>query len=149
MVILNMVSKAQSSVEYLTTYGWTILAVTAVSTIAYASIQSSCTRSFSDFYTDTIEVDDFGMEDSSLVISVENTGYSDLQFKSINVSVRENHEYKNLDINVSSGDSDKISVSGFNTIEACNVLDVKMKFDRGDLNDQEVTGLIRAPIDIE
>lgn len=144
-----MTSKAQSSVEYLTTYGWTILAVATVSTIAYASIQSSCTRSFSDFYTDTIEVDDFGMEGSDLVISVENTGYTELQFNSINVSARENYKYKSLDLNISSGNSDQISVSGFNTIEACSVLDVEMNFDRGNLQGQEVTGLIRAPIDIQ
>lgn len=144
-----MTSKAQSSVEYLTTYGWTILAVATVSTIAYASIQSSCTRSFSDFYTDTIEVDEFGMEGSDLVISVENTGYTELQFNSINVSARENYKYKSLDLNISSGNSDQISVSGFNTIEACSVLDVEMNFDRGNLQGQEVTGLIRAPIDIQ
>jgi hypothetical protein len=143
-------SKGQSAIEYLTTYGWMILAVAAVSGIAYNSIQSSCTRSFSDFYTDAIEVDDFGLSgNGDFLMSVENTGYSEIQFDSINISVNEEYVDKDLDLNLSSGSSDQITLSGFTSTQSCNTLDVQMKFDRGGLTGQEVTGIIRSPIDIQ
>lgn len=143
-------SKGQSAIEYLTTYGWMILAVAAVSGIAYNSIQSSCTRSFSDFYTDAIEVNDFGLRgNGDFLMSVENTGYSEIQFDSINISVNDQNAYKDLDLNLTSGSSDQITLSGFTSTQSCNTLDVQMRFDRGGLTGQEVTGIIRSPIDIQ
>lgn len=143
-------SKGQSAIEYLTTYGWMILAVAAVSGIAYGSIQSSCTRSFSDFYTDAIEVNDFGLSgNGDFLMSVKNTGYSEIQFNSINITVNDESVGKDLDLNLSSGSSDQITLSGFTSTQSCNTLDVEMDFDRGGLTGQEVTGIIRSPIDIQ
>lgn len=143
-------SKGQSAIEYLTTYGWMILAVAAVSGIAYSSIQSSCTRSFSDFYTDAIEVNDFGLSgNGDFLMSVKNTGYSEIQFNSINVTVNDENIFKDLDLNLTSGSSDQITLSGFTSTQSCNTLDVEMDFDRGGLTGQEVTGIIRSPIDIQ
>jgi hypothetical protein len=143
-------SKGQSAIEYLTTYGWMILAVAVVSGVAYSSIQSSCTETFSDFYTDAIEVNNFGIDGSgNFAISLKNSRYSKLEFNSINISIDDKYIQKEPELNLTAGESGQLKIPGFSDSEACNTLDVKINFDRGNLEDQDVTGIIRAPIRIQ
>lgn len=142
--------KGQSAIEYLATYGWMILAVSIVAGLAYTNIQTSCTRSSSDFYTDAISINDFGLDgEGNLLISVENSRYEEISFKSVNVTVDDEFVYEDLDFNLTSSEQSQISIPGFQSTRGCNTLQVGINFDRGNLTDQEVTGIIRAPIGFE
>ncbi|MEF8880229.1 MAG: hypothetical protein V5A72_00160 [Candidatus Nanohaloarchaea archaeon] len=140
--------KGQSAVEYLSTYAWMILAVSLVAGVAFANVRVSCNQSFSDFYTDAVEVSNFGLDGSGdLVMSVENTKYQDVEFESINVTIGDDFEdEKPLNLNLSSGEKGQINIAGFKSTSSCNSLDIEMVFDIGDLDDQRVTGVVRAPI---
>lgn len=142
--------KGQSAIEYLATYGWMILAVSIVAGVAYTNIQTSCTRSSSDFYSDAISINDFGLNgNGDLLISVENSRYEEIKFNSVNVTIDENSRFENLDFNLTSSQQSQISISGFQSTNGCNTLQLRINFDRGNLSDQQVTGIIRAPIGFE
>jgi hypothetical protein len=142
--------KGQSAIEYLTTYGWMILAVAIVSGVAYSNIEGSCTRTSSDFYTDALAINDFGLDgQENFIISLENDRYTEIRLNNINVTIDEENRFKSIGENISSGSTIQLSVSGFDSIQACNTMDVRLNFDRGPLKNQEVTGFIRAPIGIQ
>jgi hypothetical protein len=139
--------KGQSAIEYLATYGWMILAVAIVSGVAYSNIEGSCTRTSSDFYTDALAINDFGLAgDEDFVLALENDRYTDIRLDSINVTIDDESEFRSIDENLTAGSSEQYSISGFQSTEGCNTLDVRINFDRGPLDDQSVTGFIRAPI---
>lgn len=142
--------KGQSAIEYLATYGWMILAVSIVAGVAYTNIQASCTRSSSDFYSDAISTNDFGLNgNGDLLISVENSRYEEIKFNSVNVTIDEESRFETLDFNLTSSKQSQISIPGFQSTNGCNTLEVGINFDRGNLSGQQVTGIIRAPIGFE
>jgi len=139
--------KGQSAIEYLATYGWMILAVSVVSGVAYTSIQTSCTRSSSDFYTDAIKINDFGLDgEDNLLLSVENSRYQEIQFKTVNVTIDDENKTEKSNLNLSSSEQGQIKIAGFQSTSGCNTIEVGINFDRGNLTNQDVTGIIRAPI---
>lgn len=147
MIMTGKSSKGQSAIEYLTTYGWMMLAVAIVGGIAYSNIQATCTRSTSDFYTDAIAINDFGIGgEGNFVLSLKNDRYTEIEFTKLNVTIDDQSKWKNPDKNLTSGESKQVKISGFQSTDACNTLDVRLTFNRGQLKDQKVTGFIRAPI---
>ncbi|MFB6158187.1 MAG: hypothetical protein ABEJ95_00835 [Candidatus Nanohalobium sp.] len=145
-----MVGKGQSSIEYLTTYGWMILAVAVVGGVAYDNIGSSCTRSFSGFYSGDVEVKNFGVDgDGSFKVSLENEKYYTLEVKRFNVSSEDSSRYKDLSVSISPGGVAQLSVPGYSHAETCKTLDVEMVYDKGPLKGQVLRGTVRAPISID
>lgn len=142
--------KGQSAIEYLTTYGWMVLAVAVVGGIAYANIQASCTRTYADFYTDAVSVEDFGLDGAGdFAVSLKNDRYQELDFNSINITIRDEYRAETgLSLNLKPGESGQIGVSGFDSSQSCNTLQVDLNFDRGNLSNQEATGIVNAPIQI-
>ncbi|QGA80996.1 hypothetical protein [Candidatus Nanohalobium constans] len=139
--------KGQSAVEYLTTYSWMILAVAVVAGVAYTNIENSCTTSSSDFYTDSMAINGFGVDNSdNFVLDIQNTRYQDIRFNKINITVNDRTENKTLGYNLSSSQSTEISMSGFETGTGCNTLEINIDYDLGRLQGQQATGIIRAPI---
>lgn len=142
-----MMTKGQSAIEYLSTYGWMLLAVAVVGGIAFTNISNSCTRSSSDFYTDAIDIRDFGVDGSNnFLISLENSRYQELRIQNINITIDDTTEEHKIGGNISSGNTRQLSLNGYRTTSGCNTLELGINYDRGSLNGQEVTGIIRAPI---
>ena len=139
--------KGQSAIEYLSTYGWMLLAVAVVGGIAFTNINNSCTRSSSDFYTDAIDIRDFGVDGSkNLLLSLENSRYQNLRIQNITTAVDDDSETHVIGQNISSGEAEQFSLNGYQATSGCNTLELGINYDRGSLEDQEVTGIIRAPI---
>ena len=143
-------SKGQSAIEYLVTYGWMVLAVAIVGGIAYNSVSGSCQRSFAGFYTDAVAVEQFGVDtQGNFKVSLENNRYSSIKVRMFNVSSESSQRYKDLSVKVDPGSSQDLSVPGYSQAQECTELDVTMVFDKGPLKKQVISGTIRAPIKVE
>jgi len=141
--------KGQSSLEYLITYGWMLIAVAIASGVAFTNFQSSCQETFNGFYTETISVEQFGVDSSgSLKMSVKNQKYTDMTIQSINISSQEKNISQSLNENISAGQSVSLEVAGIGLSEGCNELDVTMTYDLPPLQSQKVHGQMKAPLEI-
>ena len=96
--------KGQSAIEYLVTYGWMLLAVGLVGGIAFDSFRGACTSSFTGFYTDTVNVDNFGTTtNGQLQLAVKNDRFQSINIQKFNVSSEEANRFKILNTTVSPG----------------------------------------------
>lgn len=142
--------KGQSAIEYLATYGWMILAVAAMSGLAYNHIQASCTSSSADFYSDAAEINQFGITGSGdFVVSIENTGYQEITIKGVNITInKETREYTKS-VTISSGKTKQLNFKDLKSSKSCSTMDLVFTLERASLQSQQVKGIVRAPIDFE
>ena len=141
---MNM--KAQSAIEYLTTYGWMLVTVSIVSGVAYSSFGTACVENSSGFVGDSIQVQDFGLKSSGgLSIALENTRSDNVEIQEI---VVENSSITITDGDLDPGQVSGINIAGFEETEGCNTLDLKLKYSIGSLTGQEATGTLTGPFRI-
>lgn len=141
--------KGQSSLEYLITYGWMLIAVAIASGIAFTNFQSSCQRTFNGFYTDAVSVEQFGVDESgALKISLKNHKYTTIEVNSLNISSEESNISKAFDKNITGGRALALDIDGFKISERCNELDMTLDYDRLPLESQKASGQMKAPLEI-
>lgn len=142
--------KGQSSIEYLVTYGWMVLAVAIVGGIAYDSVGSGCQRTFTGFFDDTVSVGTFGVDtQGNFKVSLENQEFRSITVEQFNVTSGGRTRVKTLDRQIEAGTSDDLKVPGYSQGGGCSDLKVRMVYDKGPLQDQVIRGSIQAPISIE
>ena len=142
-----MKTKGQSSIEYLTTYGWMLLAVSIATGIAYNTVDISCTQSFSGFYTDALSVNDYGTDvQDQFVLSLTNQRFQNITITKLNVS--SNIEYKSKSMNelIRPGQSKQIELSGFTASDSCTEMKVNLVYNKGSLSNQKLSAAMKAPI---
>ena len=86
--IVSVVLKGQSSVEYLTTYGWVLLAAGIASAAYIQSVPGqTCNPSVEEYEGSVISVEDVAVNgDGELELLVENNVYSSVKITSANIS---------------------------------------------------------------
>lgn len=139
--------KGQSAIEYLATYGWMLLAVAAVSSIAYSNIQEPCSESAETFYSDALEMRETGLAESgNLSIALENVRYQDIQLNNVTVEINDQKKSKDLALTIKPSEKKLISLKGFKSVENCNKINVNIGYDRGSLKNQQSNGIIESSI---
>lgn len=140
-------SLGQSSIEYITTYGWMLVAVSVAAGTTYSFVDFSCQRSTSGFYSESITVENFGVtSNDTLVVSVNNDDYNNLSITGLNLSSEDSQRFRNASTDIDPGDSEAVGLPGYQLSEGCYEYDVTMIYDRGPLEDQKLRGTLRAPI---
>jgi len=83
--------KAQSAIEYLTTYGWMLIAASIVSGVVYTQIGAVCVDSASGFQSSSVGVNNFGLtaDGPELALELENERANIIKIESINVTGEE------------------------------------------------------------
>lgn len=138
-----MSRKAQSAIEYLTTYGWMLITVSIVSGVAYSSFGTACVESSSGFVGETIQVQDFGLNtNSELGIALENRRSNSIEVKEV---VVENSTVSVTDGSIDPGDTSSITVSGFEESGECNSLDLEIIYSIEGLDNQAASGTLTGP----
>lgn len=139
--------KGQSAIEYLTTYGWMLIVVSVAGGTVYTTVDVSCNRESTGFYSESLSVENFGVnQDNSLALSLENNDFNEMTLQAVNITSDDTSRYVNLSKNVSAGESVQASVPGYELSDGCYEYDVTMIYDRGPLEGQKIQGTLRAPI---
>lgn len=139
--------KGQSAIEYLTTYGWALLAIVIVGAVLMQMgiFSGQCPTA------DTFTADDVGFgtwavnTNGDIVMSIENRQQSSITVQSINFTASDGttaFEATTVGVSVSGGQtSDSITVTNQNPINGCETLDVTIQYTLEDLGeDVEITG---------
>jgi len=142
--------KGQSAIEYLTTYGWMLLAVSVAAGTTFGTLQDSCTRNSAFVNTDTVGIDQFGLtNDGYLSLAVQNNEYERVEVKGLEIDAEYMDRSKNTSVTVEPGEISEVSMPGFSTSGTCRDISVKFIYDRGPLEDQVIEGTLTAQIDME
>lgn len=138
--------KAQSAIEYLTTYGWMLVTVSIVSGVAYSSIGSACVESSSGFVGESIGVQDFGLTTGGeLAVALENRRSDNIQVEGV---VIENTSITVTDGDLDPGDTSGITVTGFEQSRACNSFDIELRYSIEGLDNQRASGTLTGPLQV-
>ena len=146
--------KAQSAIEYLTTYGWFLIVSSIVVSVAYSSIDYSCPSSASGFNDGSINVEDFGtlaeFEDLGMVMG--NTRPENLKIQNITLKNQSSNVTYLADETIEAGDSGVFRLSGVRSSEACNTVDMEIEYLIESPNSQierTVSGSLKSNIALE
>lgn len=137
----------QSAIEYVTTYGWMLVAVSVAAGTTYSVVDVSCRQSSSGFYSESINVENFGVtSNDTLVISVNNDDYNNLEITGLNLSSENSQRFRNTSTEIGPGNTSAVGLPGYQLAEGCYEYDVTMVYSRGPLEGQSISGTLRAPI---
>ncbi|QGA80305.1 hypothetical protein [Candidatus Nanohalobium constans] len=147
------VSKGQSAIEYLTTYGWMLVVVAVVGGAIFSVIQSQGgVEAVSGLSDSKIEVTDFGVtSEGNLQMRVRAAASEDVTVNEVKISDPSNNTLKTSNssqISVPIGASDTITLSNVERSEGSNTYDLSVIYDAGGLTDLEASGQIQGPIKI-
>lgn len=138
--------KAQSAIEYLTTYGWMLITVSVVSGVAYSSIGSACVESSSGFTGQSVQVQDFGLTTGGeLAVALENRRSDNIEIQEI---ILENSSITVTDGDLDPGEVSSVTITGFEEASSCNSLDIQMVYSIEDLDDQRTSGTLTGAFQV-
>ena len=141
--------KGQSAIEYLMTYGWMLVAVSVVGSAIYSSVPSECQSSFEGFTGTSLGVENYAFTDSGdLKFSLKNFKEETITIDKLKVSSDSRERSKKVLTDIDYGSSAIIGLKGYSAGGECQDLDVKIVFDRGPLDNQKISGTIRAPVGV-
>ncbi len=142
--------KAQSAVEYLTTYGWMFVSLAVVSGAIYSFVGGQCVESTTGFTGSDVQVQDFGIraDSANMSLLIQNQADNTVTIDSINVTGPEGERQLNYSETVDPGVEKQTDVLGFEQTDACNTMDVEIVYDLGPLENQCVNGEITSNIEV-
>ncbi|EGQ44050.1 MAG: hypothetical protein J07AB43_03900 [Candidatus Nanosalina sp. J07AB43] len=142
--------KGQSAIEYLTTYSWMLLAVSVAAGTTFSAVDRSCERSSFGFYSDNIDFQSFAINDNdTLLMSLRNDAFEDIEIKNISVQRDEGvFRSRTASTVIPVGEDGTIGVPGYSSFDGCSTFNVEIKYDRGPLSSQTISGELRAPYEV-
>ena len=133
--------KAQSAVEYLTTYGWMLIGVSIVTGAVYSSIEQECSNQVSGLSNEVLTANQVasGQEDFNLV--VENSVFDPIGVEEIIVEDDSTGEERVLLSNevVDPGQREVLTLP-MAPVDDCNTYDLRIRHNISELEGREVTG---------
>jgi len=143
--------KAQSSIEYLTTYGWMVIAVSLVGATIFTQIDiGGCEVQTSGFNPPSPIIGETGWsQDDSLLMSVENPRDEPIELREIEV-IEDNQTVASIDLDKSiPGRADaQVSTDRFDRSENCNNRDLEVEYSSAGITQLKATGDIEGLYDI-
>lgn len=141
----------QSSIEYLVTYGWMLLAVSMVGGVVYTTVQPPCSLQVTNGYGSKISVEQAAVTGGNELSAIFNSGtYLPLQINSITVEDTETGEayQTNRTVNLRSGESKAVDLVRAERTSGCTEMQLGVNFDEGPLKNQVRNIQIQAPVQI-
>lgn len=142
--------KAQSAIEYLTTYGWMFVTLAIASGAIYSFVGGQCVESASGFTGSNIQIQDFGIQtdSSNLSLLVESRSDNQIILQEINIVDTEGTRNIDPDEGLAPRAQKQLGVRGFEQSDSCNTMDVEIVYEVGTLEDQYMTGEITSNIQV-
>lgn len=132
--------KAQSAIEYLTTYGWMLIAVSIAGGAIYSTVGSECVESTSGFTGSKIAVDDFGVSSNSMDLVISNNAQEDAEIDKVEIN-SSTGEYRIVNgTEIAVGSENVVTIPAAELTSGCNSFDVSITYSQGLLENQVVSG---------
>ena len=139
--------KGQSAIEYLVTYGWMLIAVGIVSSVAYSTFQPECQTSTSNFIGDDIRIGDEAITtDENFEILMENVRVEEVTVTSVVIDTGDDVVERERDVLIPGGDSETYEVASIDfDSEECVDAGITLNYDIGSLEGQSSSGSATIP----
>lgn len=135
--------KAQSAIEYLTTYGWMLVVVAIVGGALYPLIGSRCIQGATGFQSGPITVEDSVFtEGNNLSLELANKKPREIKIQRIVADVDGRERSYSISKNISAGQQDVASLSAFEKSESCKEIDINIVYSIGSLHDLQASGTL-------
>lgn len=144
--------KGQSTIEYLTSYGWMLVTVAVVSGALYSQIgDASCVQSTSAFEFQSFRIDNFGLTSSGdLAFELTNSGSDQVNINNVTLSDDDLTASYNLStLIIDPYNSDTFDIPGFESSEQCNDFEFQINYSSGGIEDQVASGDLTSQIKFE
>jgi hypothetical protein len=116
-----------------------LLVAAIVGGAIFATVQDSeCLQETSGFLTEDVQVDEFGVSDGKLFLSLRNTNVEELEVRSVDIASYENSTNYTIPI----GDTETYSFEGFEDSE-CSEANVSITY-LSEGQEMEINGTIRG-----
>lgn len=142
--------RGQSTIEYLTTYGWMLLVVAIVGGAIFAFTQARCTK-LPMASGSSLSVKAFGLDASgNLDIVFRNTEADSLTVKEATILADNRNKSFSFDKSIPVSGTGEISIPSARSTDECNTVNLKLRYDQGVLEgitaEVNLTGRIQADI---
>jgi len=133
--------KAQSAIEYLTTYGWMLIAVSVAGGAVYSTVGSECIESSTGFTGSDVAVEDFGFSNSnSMDLVISNNAQDDAEIDEVEIN-SSTGEYRIVNgTEIAVGSEDVVTIPAVESSSECNSFDVSITYSQGPLENQVISG---------
>lgn len=140
----------QSSIEYLVTYGWMLLAVSMVGTVVYNQVQVPCDIRVTGGYGSKIDVSQAAVTgNDKLSLVFESGTYEELDVNQIQIQAGNEESYfYNETFQIRPGADKAVSVANAERKSGCTDVQMTVNFDEGPLENQQRVFDIKAPVNI-
>jgi hypothetical protein len=133
--------KAQSAIEYLTTYGWMLVVVAIIGGVIYPLIGSQCIQGSTGFQSGPLNIEDSAFTSGNdLSLEIRNSRARDIRIQEIVANVNDRERNYQVSENISSGQQDVTSLPAFEQSESCEQVELEVVYSIGSLNDLQTTG---------
>lgn len=145
--------KGQSAIEYLTSYGWMLLVIVIAGSAIFTTVQDSSNNTdVTGFNEGSVKLDQAGIKEGHIEFNLDKRSSDNLKISKIRLEDKKTGKYisktftEDTEIGIK---SDKVfEISGINSSESENTLDIEVIYDEGELKDQVGKGNVRGKITI-
>lgn len=140
--------KAQSAIEYLTTYGWMLLSVAVVSGAVYSMVDPGCRENYSGFTGESLQIDQTGTGEADFSLLLRNSRSEQITLQEVVITDIDSGQSTNYSLSESldPGKAEVVSVPRSNA--GCNSYDVTFEHSILTLDDQYSSGRITVRGDL-
>lgn len=140
-----MVFKGQAALEYLTTYGWMLVAVGLVGGSIYSQVDQSCNLEVEGLETNDVVIDRIGVsEDDDLLFSFRSMVIDEVKIKQVELEGNDTL-YSNRTIRL--GDNpETVELGNIQKTESCQDYEFTVVYDKGPVPSIKETASFRLPI---
>ena len=133
--------KAQSAIEYLTTYGWMLITVAVMAGAIYPLIDSGCMETSSGFQQGPIMIEDSGLDSNgNLDLVIRNSRSRELEVQEIVAKVNDRERTYSISENISAGQEDVSALKAFERSDACEQVELELIYSIGSLDGLSAKG---------
>lgn len=143
--------KGQSSIEYLSTYGWMLVTVAIVSGAIYSYIpQDTCNGEVTTELGNQLQIEDIAVDtQGDLNLQIRNMGAQDAYIENITLIHENNETSISPDKDLPKLEDAVFQLEGTTNSENCNTFNVDVDFNTSNLEDQTDAGELEAEARIE
>lgn len=140
----NVARKGQSAIEYLTTYGWAILAIVVVAAVLLQmGVFSQCNEAAPRFAGQSVSIDTWAFNGTNDLLLNVRAANEDVEFVDVWIDTDSDDTYddvSNEDANISAGSTQEIYLNMTDTTPyssgECASAQIKIEYEVDDLSDR-------------
>ena len=141
--------KAQSAIEYLTTYGWMLMAVAITLPVIYSVVGGQCNSTATGFEATALNMNDFGLGSENLSMLLENRKSHQISIEEVSLVSRQQSRIVSVSEDLPPGRTSVVDLPGFKASSECNTFDIEIKYSEKGLTGQYITGSLTLNAELQ